>query len=155
MVSELEKILRQGRNARKLSQDQVAEQAGLSRSEYVKLESGLFVFLENIDLCKIAATVGADPEMLISLYRSEFRSELQQQKNKSQRIYVENSVNKEVYRSGQTAIDNVSLDPDLVEIGREIMTLPDEPQRDLIHTMKILVEAQIYRLHASSAQQSL
>ena len=155
MASELEKILRQGRKARKLSQDQVAEQVGLERSDIVKLESGLFVFLENNDLCKIAAAVGTDPEMLISLYRSEFRSELQKQKSRSQSISAENSANKEVCRSGQMVIDNVSLDPDLVEIGREIMTLPDKPQRDLIHTMKMLVEAQIYGLHASSAHQSL
>ena len=86
MASELMKILRQGRKAKKLSQDQVAEQAGLERSDIVKLESGLFVFLENNDLCKIATAVGTDPEMLIALYRSEFRSELLQQKSESQNI---------------------------------------------------------------------
>ena len=45
MAFEFEKILRQGRKAKKLSQDQVAEQAGFERSDIVKLEGGLFVFL--------------------------------------------------------------------------------------------------------------
>lgn len=86
MASELMKILRQGRKARKLSQDQVAEQAGLERGDIAKLESGLFVSLENNAICKIGGADGTDPEMLIALYRSEFRSELLQQKSESQNI---------------------------------------------------------------------
>jgi len=118
MVSELERILRQGRKEKKLSQDEVAEMAGLDRSEIVKLESGLFVFLENDRLCKIAAAVGTDPEMFIAIYRSEFRSELRQMKlEQSENRNTGNSSTKEDSIE-HTGIDTISLYPDLIEIGR-------------------------------------
>ena len=155
MVSELERILRQGRKEKKLSQDEVAEMAGLDRSEIVKLESGLFVFLENDRLCKIAAAVGTDPEMFIAIYRSEFRSELRQMKlEQSENRNTGNSSTKEDSIE-HTGIDTISLYPDLIEIGREIMTMPDEPQKDLIHTIRMLVQSQIYAIRLKASSQSL
>ena len=47
MVSELEKVLRYGRRDKKLSQNDVAKMAGLDTTIIVKLESGLFIPLEN------------------------------------------------------------------------------------------------------------
>ena len=155
MVSELERILRQGRKEKKLSQDEVAEMAGLNRSEIVKLESGLFVFLENDYLFKIAAAVGTDPEMFIAIYRSEFRSELRQMKlEQSENRNTGNSSTKEDSIE-HTEIDTISLYPDLIEIGREIMTMPDEPQKDLIHTIRMLVQSQIYAIRLKASSQSL
>ena len=155
MVSELERILRQGRKEKKLSQDEVAEKAGLDRSEIVKLESGLFVFLENDLLCEIAAAVGTDPEMFIAIYRSEFRSELRQMKLKqSENTNTENNSSKEDSIE-HTGIDTISLYPDLIEIGREIMTMPDEHQKDLIHTIRMLVQSQIYAIRLKASSQSL
>ena len=78
MVSELEKVLLYGRRDKKLSQNDVAKMAGLDTTIIVKLESGLFIPLENEKLYRIAAVVGVDPEMLTAMYRSEFRSELRQ-----------------------------------------------------------------------------
>lgn len=155
MVSELEKILRQSRKDKKLSQDEVAEMAGLTRSEIVKLESGLFVFLENDRLCKIAAAVGTNPEMFIAIYRSEFRSELRQMRNEqSENTNAESNSSKEDSIE-QTGMDTISLNPDLIEIGQEIMTMPDEPQKDLIHTIRMLVQAQIYALRLKTSPQTL
>ena len=155
MVSELERILRQGRKDKKLSQDEVAEMAGLNRSEIVKLESGLFVFLENDRLCKIAAAVGTNPAMFIAIYRSEFRSELRQMRNEqSENTNAESNSSKEDSIE-QTGMDTISLNPDLIEIGQEIMTMPDEPQKDLIHTIRMLVQAQIYALRLKTSPQTL
>ena len=154
MVSELERILRQGRKGKKLSQDEVAEITGLTRSEIVKLESGLFVFLENDRLCKIAAAVGTNPEIFIAIYRSEFRSELWQMKlEQSENTTVQNNNEEDIIE--HTGMDTISLDPDLLEIGRKIMTMPDEPQKNLIHTIKMLVQAQIYALRLKTSPQSL
>ena len=154
MVSELERILRQGRKGKKLSQDEVAEITGLTRSEIVKLESGLFVFLENDRLCKIAAAVGTNPEIFIAIYRSEFRSELWQMKlEQSENTTVQNNNEEDIIE--HTGMDTISLDPDLLEIGRKIMTMPDEPQKNLIHTIKMLVQAQIYALRLTTSPQTL
>ena len=73
MVSELERILRHGRKNKKLSQDEVAEMAGLNRSEIVKLESGLFVFLEilkkiiGIIPILVGIFIGIVPMLLVGL----------------------------------------------------------------------------------------
>ena len=155
MGSELERILRQGRKDKKLSQDEVAEMAGLNRSEIVKLESGRFIFLENDRLCKIAAAIGTNPEMFIAIYRSEFRSELRQMKlEQPENTNVKSDSGKEdsIKHSGT---DTISLNQDLLEIGREIMTMPDKPQKDLIHTIRMLVQAQIYALRFKTSPQSL
>jgi len=154
MVSELERILRQGRKGKKLSQDEVAEIAGLTRSEIVKLESGLFVFLENESLCKIAAAVGTNPEMFIAIYRSEFRSELRQMKNEQENTNAKSNNGKEDSIE-HSETDIISFNPDLLEIGQEIMTMPDGPQKDLIHTIRMLVQAQIYTLRLKTSAQTL
>ena len=155
MVSELERILRQGRKDKKLSQDEIAEIAGLNRSEIVKLESGLFVFLENEPLCKIATAVGINPEMFIAIYRAEFRSELRQMKIEQSENKSAKSNNSKEAKIENTGMDTISLNPDLLEIGREIMTMPDEPQKDLIHTIRMLVHAQIYAIKLKTSSQTL
>lgn len=155
MVSELERILRQGRKGKKLSQDEIAEITGLTRSEIVKLESGLFVFLENERLCKIAAAVGTNPEMFIAIYHSEFRSELRQMKLEQSENTNSESNNIKGASIEHTGEDTISLNSDLLEIGREIMTIPDEPQKDLINTIRMLVQSQIYALKLKTSPQSL
>ena len=137
MLSEFEKILRYGRKDKKLSQHDVADRAGLSITMIAKLESGLFIPLEDESLCKIAVAVGADPGMLIALYRSVFHSELRQQKT-----------------NAQDSQDD-PLIHELAKLEREIMILPKELQNSLIRTIQMLVQAQIYRIHNMPSQQLL
>ena len=146
MVSELEKVLRYGRRDKKLSQNDVAKMAGLDTTIIVKLESGLFIPLENEKLYRIAAVVGVDPEMLTAMYRSEFRSELRQlQLQASQVPQAEKSVADEQGKEGKGADP---LIPELIELGEEIRTMPEELQKSLMHTIQLLVQAQAYRLHS-------
>ena len=146
MVSEFEKVLRYGRKDKKLSQYDVAKMAGLDTAMIVRLESGLFIPLENENLYRIAAAVGVDPGMLTAMYRSEFRSELRQlQLQASQGPQAEKSVADEQGKEGKGADP---LIPELIELGEEIRTMPEELQKSLMHTIQLLVQAQAYRLHS-------
>ena len=159
MLSEFEKILRYGRKDKKLSPHDVADRAGLSITTIAKLESGLFIPLEDESLCKIAVAVGADPGMLIALYRSVFHSELRQQKTNaqdSQNLYSRNERNEiEPYELENKENDDDPLIHELAKLEREIMILPNELQNSLIRTIQMLVQAQIYRIHNMPSQQLL
>ena len=149
MLSEFEKILRYGRKDKKLSQHDVADRAGLSITTIAKLESGLFIPLEDESLCKIAVAVGADPSILISLYRSVFRSELRQQKNNAQDSQYLNARNEccehDTNKYEHKENDDDHFFSDLARLEREIMTMPKELQRSLMQTIQMLVQAQIHR----------
>ena len=148
MVSELEKVLRYGRRDKKLSQNDVAKMAGLDTTIIVKLESGLFIPLENEKLYRIAAVVGVDPEMLTAMYRSEFRSELRQLQA-SQIPQTEEGADESVTSEhGKEGKGADPLIPELIELGEEIRTMPEELQKSLMHTIQLLVQAQVYRLHS-------
>ena len=145
MVSELEKGLRYGRRDKKLSQNDVAKMAGLDTTIIVKLESGLFIPLENEKLYRIAAVVGVDPEMLTAMYRSEFRSELRQlQASQTEEEVDENDTDEH----GKKGKDSDPLIPELIELGEEIRTMPEELQKSLMHTIQLLVQSQAYKLHS-------
>ena len=150
MVSEFEKVLRYGRKDKKLSQYDVAKMAGLDTTMIVKLESGLFIPLENENLYRIAAAVGVDPGMLTAMYRSEFRSELRQlQLQASQVPQAEKGADESVAdEQGKEGKGADPLIPELIELGEEIRTMPEELQKSLMHTIQLLVQAQAYRLHS-------
>ena len=150
MVSEFEKVLRYGRKDRKLSQYDVAKMAGLDTTMIVKLESGLFIPLENENLYKIATAVGVDPGMLTAMYRSEFRSELRQLQLQASQVPqaeegADDNDTDEHEKEGKGADP---LIPELIELGEEIRTMPEELQKSLMHTIQLLVQAQAYRLHS-------
>ena len=148
MVSELEKVLRYGRKDRKLSQYDVAKMAGLDTAMIVRLESGLFIPLENEKLYRIAAVVGVDPEMLTAMYRSEFRSELRQLQASQVPQTGEGADKNDRDEHGKEGKGADPLIPELIELGEEIRTMPEELQKSLMHTIQLLVQAQAYRLHS-------
>jgi len=152
MVSEFEKVLRYGRKEKKLTQYDVAEIAGLNTTIIAKLESGLFIPLENETLFKIAAAVGADPGMLMAMYRSEFRSELRQQKNYSlnpQDPQAEKEPGNHNLINEDRDIDNSEnpLAIELNKLGKEILTMPVDLQKILIEGIRMLVQGAC--LHSS------
>ncbi len=159
MLSEFEKILRYGRKDKKLSQHDVADRAGLSITTIAKLESGLFIPLEDESLCKIAVAVGADPDMLIALYRSVFHSELRQQKTTAQDSQNLHAGNEHSENESDELVkkenDENPIIHELAKLEREIMILPKELQNGLIRTIQMLVQAQIYRIHNMPSQQLL
>ena len=146
MASEFEKVLRYGRRDKKLSQYDVAKMAGLDTTMIAKLESGLFIPLEDERLYRIAAAVGANPKMLTAMYRSEFRSEIRQlqasQAPRAKKEIDESDTN----GHEEKEVEDDPLTPELTELGKEIMTMPEELQKSLIHTIQLLVQAQVYRL---------
>lgn len=75
-MTEFERCLRYGRINKKMSQRDVAELAGIETGDIAKLESGIFVHLENNTLCLLASAVNMEPGMFSAMYRSEFQQEL-------------------------------------------------------------------------------
>lgn len=149
MISEFERCLRISRREMKLSQGDLARSAGISLSDIAKLESGIFVPLENNTLCLLAKTVNTMESMFISMYHSVFCNELKQ-------YHKEMKSGKEEVPlpaiSEETAVPDTCpvLSPELMDIGKAIMAMPDERKKNLLQTIQMLVQAQTYSISTST-----
>ena len=128
-MSEFMKCLIQGRKRQHLTQRDAAEMAGISKEDLIRLESGSFVDLSENELRRIASVIGADGDMMISLFRTEFRPELRAAEK----------------RTGQAASSPASapLSKELADIERILMTMPEESKENLITMFHLLVQAQM------------
>ena len=129
---ELERCMIQGRRDRKLTQRDVAEMSGVLLSDVISLESGIFTMLGSKQLQKLAVTVGVDSDMFTLMYRTEFARELK-------RAREDQSYDDEEQKT--PIIEK--LPPELPRMILDIMSLPQERRTDLIHTIHMLVDAQM------------
>ena len=128
-MSEFMKCLIQGRKRQHLTQRDAAEMAGISKEDLIRLESGSFVDLSENELRRIASVIGADGDMMISLFRTEFRPELRAAGIKT----------------GPAASSPASapLSRELADIEKILMTMPAESKENLITMFHLLVQAQM------------
>jgi len=128
-MSEFMKCLIQGRKRKHLTQRDAAEMAGISKENLIRLESGSFVDLNENELRRIASVVGADGDMMISLFRTEFRPELRAAEK----------------RPGPASSSPASapLSKELADIEKILMTMPAESKENLITMFHLLVQAQM------------
>ncbi len=133
-MTEFERCLYHGRKARKLSQGEVAEKAGLTREDIISLESGRFISLDDDTIYKIAAVVDMESGMFLSMYRAAFQQELRKAhsgppiRNGAADTSQVESVHQES-----------ALSPDLLVLGKAIMAMPSDVKENLVETIRMLV----------------
>ena len=133
-MTELTRCLLQARNKQRLSQGEVARRAGIDKTDVIRLESGLFAALDTDALCRLAATLSVNEELFLTLYGSSFARE--------KKLLREN------IPSGEHSVP--VLGPELTAIVKNIMSLPEEPRRNMIHTIRLLLQAQYFQIHTAS-----
>ena len=126
-MTEFEKCLRYGRKDKKMTQQQMADRAGLERTDIVKLESGFFVPVNEATLRRIASMTGTDEQMFLMMYRSVFSRELRQ--GAPAKSAAEEEKQKE------------DLPPELVSLSRSIMALPAEKKDGLVRAIQAMMQA--------------
>ena len=72
-MTEFERCLRYGRKEKKLTQGDLAGHINMDKKDIIKLESGIFVFLDDNTILRIASVIGTNADMLLAMYRSAFR----------------------------------------------------------------------------------
>ena len=134
-MTELERCLRAGRKAKKLTQGELAKMAGVERGDIISLESGIFAALDNEALCRIATATEIDEKMFHDMYWSAFRQELKALRTK---------LDKDNSNAGTLSSSPVRQEaaiPDLADLEKAIMAVPQETRTSLISTIRMLIRA--------------
>ena len=98
------------------------------------LVSGLFAALDTDALCRLAAALSVNEELFLTLYGASFARE--------KKLLREN------IPSGEHSVPVPG--PELTAIVKNIMSLPEEPKRNMIHTIRLLLQAQYFQIHTAS-----
>ena len=130
-MTEFERCLRYGRKEKKLTQGDLAGHINMDKKDIIKLESGIFVFLDDNTILRIASVIGTDADMLLAMYRSAFRQELRTAKKQREE-------GKPAVHSEKDA--EAALSPDLVELGKTIMAMPAEIRNCVMQTIRTVVK---------------
>lgn len=126
-MDELSLCLRDGRRNHKLSQQGAADAVGIKRTDWIKLESGLFAFVDDKALIRIAGLSKMDPGMVKAMYYSNFHSELKKMKAAAP--------------SPKSTMDQQTAKPsELSNLEKSIMALPENKRNTLLHMMQMLVQ---------------
>ena len=128
-MSEFMKCLIQGRKRQHLTQRDAAEMAGISKENLIRLESGSFVGLSENELRRIASVIGADGDMMISLFQTEFQPELRAAEKRTRPV--------------ASSPTSAPLSRELADIEKILMTMPAESKENLITMFHPLVQAQM------------
>ena len=128
-MDELSLCLRDGRRNNKLSQQGAADAVGITRTDWIKLESGLFAYVDNNALVRIAGLAHMDQNMVKAMYYSNFHSELKKRKTAPS-------------PAAKTLTDQKTTTPsELLDLEQSIMALPEDKRSTLLHMMQMLVQA--------------
>lgn len=127
-MDELSLCLRDGRRNNKLSQQGAADAVGITRTDWIKLESGLFAYVDNNALIRIAELAHMDQNMVKAMYYSNFHSELKKRKATPS-------------PAAKTKDQQASKSSELSDLERSLMTLPEDKRSTLLHMMQMLVQA--------------
>lgn len=128
-MDELSLCLRDGRRNNKLSQQGAADAVGITRTDWIKLESGLFAYVNNNALTRIAGLAHMDPGMVRAMYYSNFHSELKKRKAAPSSV-------------AKTVTDQqVSKSSELSNLEQSLMALPEDKRSTLLYMMQMLVQA--------------
>lgn len=119
LMNELARIIIDTRKRNKLSQQGMAELAGISKHDVIALESGLFVRLDDEALRRIAYACGEDSRLFIAIYRSDFQSDLRKKHPATQ----------------------PSTELELSNLGKSIKALPKEKRTAVIQSISLLLQA--------------
>ena len=130
-MTEFEKCLRYGRKEKKLTQKDLADHINIDTKDIIKLESGIFVFLDDNTIRRVAFAIGMDTDMFLAMYRSTFRQELRTARKQREE-------GKPAVHSEKDAEDNLS--PDLVDLGRTIMMMPTEIRSCVMQTIRTVIK---------------
>ena len=133
-MTELERCLRAGRKDKKLTQGELAQMAGVTRNDIIRLESGIFADLDPDALRRIAGIAGIDAGMFQSMYCAAFRPELKNRSSKPS-APVEGIMDQPSH-PGQK-----NKPGDLADLEKAIMDIPLETRSGLIITIRMLVRA--------------
>lgn len=136
-MSEFERCLRYGRKEKKMTQNEVAEATGLKRADIIDLESGRFVPLGEDALTRIACVVGMEKGMFLAMYRAEFRQELS-----AARTLLSGDGGSGPDSLLPAGTGSEILSSDLIDIGKEIMSMPNDVRTGLVAAIRMLVRTQ-------------
>lgn len=125
-MDELSLCLRDGRRNHKLSQQGAADAVGIKRTDWIKLESGLFAFVDDKALIRIAELSGIDPGMVKAMYYSNFHSELKKMK---------------AVLAPADKTESSAKPSELSDLEQSIMALPEDKRGTLLLTIQTLVQA--------------
>ena len=128
-MTEFEKCLRYGRKDKKMTQQQLADMAGLERTDIVKLESGFFVPVDEATLRRIASMTGTDEQMFLMMYRFVFSRELRQGAPATPAM-----------SAAEEEKQKEDLPPELVSLSHSIMALPAEKKDGLVRAIQEMMQ---------------
>jgi len=132
-MTEFERCLRAGRKEKRLTQGDLAEMAGVKRTDIINLESGIFAPLDHASLCRIASVTGMEESMFRNMYLATFRQELKELRPK-----------RSPAPDGSSAAEAGSAEtetPGLAGLEKDIMSIPPETRAGLVSTIRMLVRA--------------
>ena len=118
MTSELGRSLRIGRGEK--SQRKIAAELGFEISVITKLESGVFVPLDEEEISRLATVARMDPSVFKSMYEWEYKTELE---------------------AGRSPAP-VHRDP-LSIIAEKMSPLPAKDREEIIRTLELMVQAKL------------
>lgn len=143
-MTELEKCLRLGRKTKKMTQRDLADLSGVDLQAIINLESSIYVPLDRHTLNTISAAAGVNRDLFFSMYKAAFQCELKEKRSQAVSPCQQQQEPKPCEPSA-------SLSPDLIDLGKDIMSMPSDAKNSLIHTISMLVHAQKLELGIGTA----
>ena len=141
-MKELERCIIQWRKKKKLTQQDLAEMTGIHVSDIRKLESSIFVKLERDQLISLAENTEGDADLLLKIYYSEFKQELNAYKEKASDT-ASVAADQDETETNNGLPQNSPIIAELAEAVMPIMSMPVECRADLIRILKVFSKSLI------------
>lgn len=123
-MTHFSRYLLDGRKHKKMSQQEVADKAGIKKHDLINLESGRYIQLPKEAFLPLAIVADMDPDMLEQVYYSDFQSEIRKKRAAAQKTDGE-----------------VTEDQELSALGKSIRALPKEKRAAFIQSISLMLNA--------------
>lgn len=122
-MTHFSKYLLDGRRSKRLSQQEVADKAGIEKHDLISLESGRYVQINKDAFVPLAIVADMDPDILEKVYYSDFQSEIRKR------------------HAAENANGESTEDQELSALGKSIRALPKEKRTAFIQSISLMLNA--------------